>query len=158
MRWVDLIQKSYADGEHEGRPALSEGATVQRIAWLESQLSLRIPSPLRDLLQETDGVGQMAISYGKWERVHTEVWSSEKIAEENLRIRADRDMPPLPPPGAPEAVPLYFANAGADGILFAFLVRPLGPEDPAVYAYYPMDGEWRLISPTLEAHLRGWTV
>lgn len=158
MEWRKWIEKAYEDGAHKGRPEFQPGIADERAALLESQIGMRLPAELRELLQETDGVGQSMYLYDKWSRVHSDIWSSDKIAEENLRIHADRDMPPLPPPGAPEVAPLYFAYAGVDGILFAFLVRPSGPEDPAVYAYYPIEGEWRLISPTLEAHLRGWTV
>jgi len=157
MRWRDLISQTYAAGEHAGRPDLPEGVKVERIAHLESQLGLRLPSALRELLQEADGVGQMDFSDGKWELSHTEVWSCDRISEENMNMRADPDGPP-PPPGAPETAPLYFARAGVDGILFAFLVRAAGPEDPAVYAYYPIEGEWCLISPSLKVHLQGWTV
>jgi hypothetical protein len=152
-----MIDHAYAEGAHSGRPDFAEGATSERILQLETKLGLRLPTALREFLGESDGLGQMAISYGNWERVHTELWSCDKIARENESIRADPEGPP-PPPDAPGATPLYFADPAVDGILFAFLVRPSGDEDPGVYACYPIENEWRLISPTLEVHLRSWTV
>lgn len=157
MQWRNWIDQGYADGTSKGRAEFQDGAKVERIAWLESQLGLRLPVPLRELLEESDGVGQMMYLYDKWSRVHTEVWSCDTIAQENKTIRADPEGP-LPPPFAPESVPLYFASAAVDGILFAFLMHPSAAQDPAVYAFYPIESEWRRISPSLEAHLHGWTV
>jgi len=104
---------------------------------------------------ESDGVHQLMPIRGEWSRIHTEVWSCDEIAHQNMAIRALSNGPP-PPPGAPEAEPLYFASA--DGNLFALMARATGPQDPAVCGYDPIEGEWCVISPSLQEHMRGWSV
>ncbi|MFT3768649.1 MAG: SMI1/KNR4 family protein [Minicystis sp.] len=157
MHWRQWIVESYMGRSHDVRPEFREGATRERLVRLEDQLGCPLPMPLRAVLEETDGVRESMCHHGTWFEIGNPVWSCDEIAEENMRIRTLTEGPSAPP-GMPEPAPLYFANAGVDGILFAFLVCPSGPEDRAVYAYYPIEVEWRRISPTLEAHLRGWKV
>jgi len=157
MQWRNWIQECYSGRSSDVRPELCAGASQERLAAVEANLGLRLPVSLRELLLETDGVGTAMFLGGEWGRTDTDVWSCDRLEIENADIRADMEGP-CPPPGAPEVAPLYFAPAGVDGILFAFLVRSSGPEDPAVYAHYPIEGEWRLISPTLASYFQGWTV
>ena len=42
--------------------------------------------------------------------------------------------------------------------MFAMMLRADGVEDPAIYAYYPLEAEWVCVSATLAAHLQGWNV
>jgi hypothetical protein len=157
MEWRRFIEESYADRPSDVRPAFREGASPVRLAELESALGLRLPAPLREILSQTDGVGVEMFLHDKWTRTDSDVWSCDQLEKRNSSIRADSDGPP-PPPGADGVTPLYFAKPGVEGIVFAFFVHPSSAEDPAVYAYYPIEKAWRLISPTLEVHLRGWTV
>jgi len=158
MRWRERIEEAYKSAERRVSVEFHDPAIPAQIAKVEAALGLRFPSSLHELLRESDGVVELLRRGDPSSFFYTPVWACAKIAEENLRIRVVSEGHRPPPPGAPESAPLYFADAGVDGILFAFLVRASGPEDPSVYAYYPIEGEWRLISPSLEAHLHGWQV
>src|SRR5215468_4114262 len=125
MDWRNWIIKGIANapqavGTSPVRPMFRDGASLERLARLEADLDLNIPGPLRELLGESDGVELEMHCQGEWFPFQTEVWSCDEIAERNLNLRADPDGPRDPPGGS--RVPLFFANAGADGILFAFLV------------------------------------
>jgi hypothetical protein len=157
MRWRDWITEGYADRAHEVRPDFRSGVPIERLAALEVELGMCLPGPLRDLLRESDGVGEWMSLGDRWSRDRGPIWSCDEIASNNLLVRADPEGRSTPSDDA-AGVPLYFADAGADGILFAFFVRPSGPEDAAVYACYPIEGMWRRVSPSLEAHVRGWVV
>jgi hypothetical protein len=140
------------------RPVFRDGASSERLARLGAELDLRIPGSLRELLGESDGVDLEMYCRDEWFSFQTEVWSCDDIAEQNRKIRAGSAGSTKPPEeGTP--VPLYFANAGVDGILFAFFVRGSdNREDPAVYAYYPIERAWRVVSPSLAVHVLGWKV
>ncbi|MFT3768648.1 MAG: SMI1/KNR4 family protein [Minicystis sp.] len=156
MDWREWIVKSYREEGRTVTPGFRDGVTPERLLALEAELEVPIPTPLRELLQQTDGMTEM--DEGK--PFLRAIWSCDEIAKQNRSFRTGQLVPPDPPdpPGAPGTRPVFFGWPGVDGILFAFLVRPAGPEDPAVYAYYPIEGEWRLISPSLQEHMRGWTV
>lgn len=157
MGWRELVAKVYAEGDRGVTVGFRPGATVEQMASLEGEVGLRIPTPLRELLTESDGVVELLHRGDTPSVFHWPVWSCDKMIEQNRRARAELKAS-QEPPGAPEAKPFFFASAGVEGILFAFLVRSSGPEDPAVYGYYPMGYEWHRISPSLEAHFKDWTV
>lgn len=156
-QWRDRIITGYAARAHEKRPEFSQGASSQRLAALEHEVGLRIPTALRELLTESDGVNESLRIRDEWMVIHAPVWTCEEIAAENQAIRKAEPTRPEPSE-TPEARPFYFADAGVDGVVFAFAVCPSGPEDPAVYAYYPIESKWRRVSPSLEAHLHGWKI
>ena len=157
LTWRTHIIEGYASRAHESRPEFKEGVSSGRLDEIEKALDVRIPRPLRDLLQETDGVDESLCINGEWMVVHAPVWTCDEIVAENESIlRNDPSRPRSP--AAPDARPFYFADAGVDGIVFAFFVGVEQRDDPGVYGYDPMDREWTRISPSLEEHLRGWTL
>jgi hypothetical protein len=159
MDWRSWIVQGIAQKsqEIETRPVFADGAPPERLEALEGALGVRLPSALREFMAQSDGVKLEMRSQGEWIPFHTEVWSCADIADRNREIRADPDGPTPPEDG--DVVPLFFASAGTDGIVFAFFIRRSGGgEDPAIHAYYPVDREWCIISPSLAVHLHGWKV
>ena len=155
--WREHILRAHAARAHEKRPEFRKGASPERLRRLEDEVGLRIPTPLRELLRVSDGVEEELLINGEWMITHASVWTCDEIETQNLALHFGQQTP-LAPAESPGATPFYFAGAGVDGILFAFLVDPSDAEDPAVYGYYPMEREWSRISPSLEEHLRGWKV
>lgn len=147
--WRGWIVEAYAERSavRGTRPELSEGATAERLAELETQLCHALPEPLRDLLAATDGVRESIRQGGEWMEIHTPVWSCDEIARANRALRAEVDHA-----GSEH---ICFAHAGWDGILFALRVEG---GDGSVEAYYPIDRLWRRVSPSLAEHLRHWEI
>lgn len=156
MRWCNQIIEGYRTRPDDVRPEFQKGASPEQIATLESEIGCILPSALREFLQETNGVRESMFHGGEWFAISTPVWSCEEIAAESKRIRSDPDGPT--PPADDAVTPLFISDPGVDGILFALFVRREGPEDPAVYGYHPIERAWTQISPSLEEHLRGWTI
>lgn len=153
MLWRDWISKRYVDRAEEERPEFRDGATPERLAKLETELGLPLPASLRELLLESDGVDLWMYCQNNWFKYLTVVWSCDQILEKNRSLNNDPQGPGRPPDMAP---PLFFANPGVDGVLFAVLVNASSPADPAVYAYSPMEHEWEIQAPSLKDHLHGW--
>jgi hypothetical protein len=110
--WKELVLTRFPDGR------LAPGAGEAELSKAESRLGLAIPTDLRSLLGETNGV---AGKYGEGL-----IWSVERIATDNLEFRSNPDFPDLYMPFDPL---LFFADDGG-GDQFAFRVLdgdiPLG--------------------------------
>lgn len=160
MNWHNWITDGYAAREHgtEMRPDFRGGASPQRIAEVEAELGLRLPDPLSELLQESDGVGESMDYAGTWIDLGEIIWSCDNITAKNKSIRADKEDYYAPPPGAPGTVALFIAGAGVDGVLFAFFLHDSGPADLGIYAYHPIEYKWTLVSPSLAVHVLGWVI
>lgn len=156
MHWRAWITDSYKSRPAELRPDFRDGAPPAELTAVEAALGVALPPPLRELLLESDGVDESMHHENEWFAISTHVWSCQEIAEENRRIRSDPEGPRPPAEGG--RIPLYISNAGVDGILFAMMIRADSVEDPAIYAYYPIEAEWVCVSATLAAHLQGWKV
>ena len=127
--WRDLIER------HEPSAVFLPPASPDAIGSVEDRLGLEVPSPLRSLLRESDGVTG---KYG----VHI-LWSAARIAEQNEQVRLlDRYQP--------FDGLLFFADAG-DGELFA--VRA---DDPSVVVWNPIEDTRETVAPSLDAFLAGW--
>jgi hypothetical protein len=153
MIWREWISERYADCAHEQRPEFGDGATPERIVALEAEIGQRLPAPLRELLLESNGVDLWMHCQDRWFEFLTVVWSCDQIAEKNRSLHADPRGPARPPDGS---TALFFAEPSVDGLLFAFFVRPSGPDDPAVYTYFPIEHKWEVQAPSLKDHLHGW--
>lgn len=132
------------------RPLFRDSATAEQLARLEAELGLTLPSALRELLQQSDGVDLEMYDQGEWFPFLTLVWPCAEIAARTRATWARKDWPVSPGEGV---IPLYFTDPLVDGIFMALYVRRSGVEDPTVYAYYPIEGEWRAISPSLAANV-----
>ncbi|MFG2548671.1 SMI1/KNR4 family protein [Streptomyces sp. NPDC048581] len=114
-------------------------APEEALSLIEERLGQAIPSPLRSLLAETDGVNA---AYG------TEVvWSAEKILTENTSLRNNEEFQSLYMPFDPL---LFFGDNGG-GDQFAFIRIP-ERDDVFVWDHETDSRNW--ISPSFEHFLR----
>src|SRR5262245_36064830 len=124
MNWCELITDLYeADTQKSTlfhKPEFHCPATVRNIADVEEKLNVALPVSLRSLLLESDGVmAMLRIEEGDWFENMWLLWSTSEIIQQNLLFRAEstrrtyrRIFDDL----------VFFAGAGADGILFGFPV------------------------------------
>ena len=127
------------------------GATDAEIEGAEGLLGVRLPTELRSLLAESNGV-TYGLTLETGERIPTVgylIWPLAMILEENQRLRGSS------PSGLARQF-LFFVNAGVDGILFGHPILPSGEVGPEVQAWYPIEGELRLLAPSLRDYLIGW--
>lgn len=138
--WRELVL------QHDPSAICAPGASEDEIATAEQSLGVSFPADLRALLSEANGiVGKYGPHY---------IWSIATIVESNLEMRQnswhqENDMP--------FDHLLFFANAGVDGILFAFPIRRHIITTPSpVYHWEPIEDNriWAAIS--LEDYLIRW--
>jgi hypothetical protein len=118
---------------------LYEPATEEALVLIEERLGQSVPSPLRSLLAETDGINA---EYGV-----EVVWSAERILSENASLRSNDQLRNLYMPFDPL---LFFGDNGG-GDQFAF-VRIPERDDVFVWDHETDSRKW--ISPSLESFLR----
>lgn len=145
---------AYGDRGPDVRPVFREGASNEALAGLERRIGVPLPEALAALLRESNGVDEETCVGGEWVTTGRPVWSVEEIAA--FRASSATDDPSRVPHGTHAVI--AFAHAGVDGIVFAFLVDAEGGDDGVVHGYFPIDGEWRPVSSTLERHVEGWVV
>jgi hypothetical protein len=115
-------------------------ATTQAIRAAEAKLGAPLPSELRDLLSETDGVeGEYGLGL---------VWTAGRIGEDNARFRADPEFADL---YLPFEGLVFFSDAG-NGDQFAISLR--GPQD--VYVWNHEDDSRVWVASTVLDFLRRW--
>jgi hypothetical protein len=160
IKWCELIAGVYDARPPEpgivSKPVFYAAALTQNIAIAEARLDAKLPVCLKSLLLETDGVMDMlSIDGGEWFKNMWLLWPLDEIVNRNLVLRAEtatgnyeRGFQKL----------LFFADAGADGILFAFPVAASRECASNVVAWYPVEDELTGMSPSLEGFLRGWLV
>lgn len=157
MSWRELVTGIYEGRSQQpgiaGQSAFYPAASAATIADAEAELNAVLPVSLRSLLLETNGVmDMMAIDGGDWFESMWLLWKIEEIVEQNRYYRAasvqgieDRDFRDL----------VFFAGAGADGILFAFPVED-GNCAPRIVVWHPIMDALDGIAASLEDFLRGW--
>lgn len=59
MSWRERITEAYARAGRRVRVGFGPGATAEQLAALEAAVGLRVPTPLRELLTESDGVAEL---------------------------------------------------------------------------------------------------
>ncbi|MFF4785631.1 SMI1/KNR4 family protein [Streptomyces griseorubiginosus] len=118
---------------------LSEPADDQAPILIEERLAQSLPSSLRSLLAETDGI---KAEYGV-----EVVWTAERILAENTSLRSNGQLRSLYMPFDPL---LFFGDNGG-GDQFAF-VRTPERDDVFVWDHETDSRNW--ISPSLESFLR----
>jgi hypothetical protein len=150
--WKSCIEHCYQERRDGVRPQFREGATLDMLARAEAALGHELPSELRELLRATDGLDELAEHDGEWIPIYSPVWSCAVMVARNQSLKSSGAAPSR----VANQAPLYFADAGVDGILFALVIGD--SHDPGVHAYYPLEQEWRRISPSLQGHLEGWKV
>ena len=133
--WRELIKDLAPDA------TLAMGVSDQAISDAEHVLGGALPSDLRSLLQETNGVsGEHGLGL---------VWSLERILADNALFRGNAEFVDLYMPFDPL---LFFADAG-NGDQFAFVWTPRRDE---VFAWDHETDSRRWVAPSLEKYLRWW--
>ena len=123
-----------------GTADFREPATPQSLRAVEAKLGAPLPSELRDLLSETDGIeGEYGLGL---------VWSAERIGEDNARFRSDPEFADL---YLPFEGLVFFADAG-NGDQFAASLR--GAQD--VYMWNHEDDSRVWVASTVLDFLRRW--
>lgn len=158
MNWRDLITGIYETRIQQpriaGKPQFYPPAPAGDIADAEARLDAIFPASIRSLLLDTNGVmDMMAIDGGEWFDSMWLLWTAAELLEQNLFYRAatedgtyDRDFRQL----------VFFAGAGADGILFAFPVIEDHVCAQHIVVWHPIMDELDELAPSLEDFLRGW--
>lgn len=130
--------------------ALTKSATFKNSASdlaienLEKALSVALPSELRDLLCESDGVeGEYGLGL---------VWNCERILKDNLEFRSSSSFVELYMPFQPL---LFFGDAG-NGDQFAFAIRSGRISRSDVYAWNHENDSRAWVAPSLEKYLEWW--
>ncbi|MER6243354.1 SMI1/KNR4 family protein [Streptomyces griseorubiginosus] len=118
---------------------LSDPADEEALLVIEDRLAQLLPSALRSLLAETNGINA---EYGV-----EVVWSAEKILAENTSLRSNTQLRGLYMPFDP----LLFFGENGGGDQFAF-VRTPERDDVFVWDHETDSRNW--ISPSLESFLR----
>jgi hypothetical protein len=157
MNWCELISGIYECRRQQpgiaSKPEFYPATSAETITDTEALLNVALPTSLRSLLLETNGVMDMiAIDGGDWSESMWLLWKVEEVVEQNRYYRAlgvdgnyDRDFNNL----------VFFAGAGFDGILFAFPLEN-GICAPRILVWYPNTDELDELAPSLEDFLRGW--
>ena len=135
--WRELVARHYP--VHRFRP----GASSAEISEAQERLGHELPSDLRDLLTESDGLfGEYSLGL---------VWPVARIAEDNLSFRSNPDFRDLYMPFDPL---LFFGDAG-NGDQFAFrLVSVLWDRD--IFAWNHEDDSRTWVAPSLSQYLEWW--
>jgi cell wall assembly regulator SMI1 len=157
MSWRERITDVYSTRTCPpgiaGRPDFYPPASEAQLADAEAALGAALPDSLRSLLKETDGVMDMlALDGGEWFESMWLLWAIGELVQQNRYYRAasqrqeyERDFDGL----------VFFADAGTDGIRFAFPVED-GVCAPLVLIWHPIMDRLSEAAPSLDAFLRGW--
>lgn len=149
MSWRSRMNEIYESTPQEpgarGGLEFFPPTSAANIAIAEAALQARFPDALRSLLLESDGVMDRGASM--WL-----IWTLERIIEDNRSLRAkelqslyERDFRSL----------VFFADAGADGILFGFPVVA-GTCAPCVMVWHPIDDDLDPVATSLEEFVDRW--
>lgn len=153
MSWRDLISSVYESRGVDIKPRFYPSASAEEIADAEDCLNARLPTSIRSLLSETNGVMEMmAIDGGEWIESMWLLWSVAEIVKWNTFFRTSRDSTS----GRDFKQITFFANAGVDGIQFGFPVMDGHVCAPRVVVWYPIGGEVEEVATSLEDFLNRW--
>ncbi len=157
MSWRDritaaLAQRPYPPGM-AGRPEFYPAACVADIAAAQDALQATLPLSWSSLLQETDGVMDMlTIDGGDWFESMWLIWPIAELLTRNRALRAGHAKRSS---GRDFSTLVCFADAGTDGIQFAFPVTA-GVCRPDVMVWHPLRDTVTALAPSLEDFLGGW--
>jgi hypothetical protein len=123
-----------------GEAHLTEPATVEALRAVETNLGHPLPTELRDLLAETNGIsGEYGLGL---------LWSAERIAADNARFRSSTAFADL---YMPFDALVFFADAG-NGDQFFMSLRG----NNEVYVWNHEDDSRTWVAATVLDYLRDW--
>ena len=120
------------------------GASDAQLTALEKAMGVAIPTELRQLLMESNGV------HGQYElRL---IWPIEEIIKQNSNLRLN---PIFHETYMPFNNLLFFADAG-NGEQFGFRIVQGRIKSPDVFAWNHEDDSRLWVAPSLQVYLEGW--
>lgn len=123
-----------------GEAHFAEPATSETIASAESHLGHPLPSELREVLAETNGIeGEYGLGL---------LWAAERISEDNARFRCSTLFADL---YMPFDGLVFFADAGNGD---QFFVSLSGNNEVYVWDHESDSRTW--VAQTVSSYLRGW--
>jgi hypothetical protein len=128
---VELSGKGRAD-----KARLHPPATLKQMHAIEAALGVPVPKLLKDLLMETDGVTTQRGPF---------VWTSKKVVDENVRLRAEKKAEDL----------LCFASNQA-GLPYAFQITNGEAHTNAIVLFDPATNTRTPVPGELDAFLDQW--
>jgi SMI1-KNR4 cell-wall len=163
MKWCEFISEVYAVRQNApgvaSEPAFQPPASYEGVAAVEQVLNVKLPTDLKSLLLETNGILEMLrIDDGEWFENLWFFWTTSDIIEENLHIRR-ATMHPYDDnrrycPRADEL--LFFAGSGWTDVQLAYPVNGEGLAESRVVAWYPILNELIELAPDLAQFIEGW--
>ena len=119
-------------------------ATQSAIAAAEDVLAVQFPDQLRSLLRESNGVlGEYELGL---------IWTLERIQEDNLRFRNNKDFADL---YMPFEHLLFFADAG-NGDQFAFPIQNGRIQRPDIFVWDHECDDRRWVAGSLKQYIQWW--
>ena len=151
MEWRSLIEGAYRSRERQtsfrSKPEFCPPATIAELEDAERALDVTLPTALRSLFLETNGIkDMMAVESENWFVNLWTVWSIGELVSRNLRLRS-------------ESIPrgwLSFATAGVDGIYFCFSQSSDAAFGPEVSAWNSFEERVFGLAPSLGDFITGW--
>ncbi|MBL8873944.1 MAG: SMI1/KNR4 family protein [Planctomycetaceae bacterium] len=138
MMWRDFITSLTADA------TFAPGATESSIAATEDALAVEFPDQLRSMLLESNGVlGEYDLGL---------VWSVDRIRDDNLYFRNNRDFADL---YMPFEHLLFFADAG-NGDQFAYPIQNGKIRRPDVFVWNHESDDRRWVAGSLKQYIEWW--
>ncbi|MEV0144771.1 MULTISPECIES: SMI1/KNR4 family protein [unclassified Nonomuraea] len=122
--WNDLIGRLYDDAQ------FAASASEEEIDQIERRLGQRVPTQLRELLRESNGIQDQ---YGSGL-----VWSVQQIIERNEEFRRRADFAEL----YMSFEQLMFVGDNGGGDQFAHVRVPAAPDDVFVWDHETDDRKW----------------
>ena len=146
--WREFIREHHPDLEpiagNDPGPEFSPGATPQDPRAIEQHLGVALPDNLKDLLDETNGV---LVDFGP----HL-IWTTDEIVRRNLELRRTLSYQDV---YMPFEHLNFFADAGGDGIQFAFGIIQGQIKREDVYSWNPYNDSREWQAPSLNTYVDG---
>jgi len=158
VNWRQSVSDGYKRQPHDpgvkSKPKFYSASSPDAIIQAEKQLDVELPSSLRSLLLETNGVmDTLAVDGGEWFENMWLVWPVEEIISTNLSVRSEQAR------GTYDSKfrnLLFFAGAGCDGVLFAHRILRDRIATPTVVVWHPIEDRLTEVALSLEEFIEGW--
>jgi hypothetical protein len=153
MNWQQYINNLYKSKKGDESVGFYPPSSYERILAVELSLGIKLPPPLKDLLTDTNGV--MALMKLGEQTIKTSwlIWPIEEIERQNSSFRVEAQKATY---GRSFDDLLFFASAGADGILFAYRIPAGQVSESEIYVWHPMENTLRGVAPSLETFIKQW--
>ena len=153
--WKTFIAECYATrkaSEPDVVPQFYPGADEACLAAAEADLGFPLPTELRELLSQSDGVKeQLLLDDGPIE-ISWLVWSTEELIASNLSLRGEAGV------SAAHRLTqgIFFVNAGMGGSQLGLDGRPSDRPSCPVFVWHPIEDRTEVLAHSLADFLTRW--